>query len=86
MDEVTDRQREIALAIVALTAEHLRPPTIREIGDYVTPKIRSTNAINDHLKALAKKGWLRDRAKHTVRNLVLTDLAMRMLGVPRRAA
>jgi len=33
------------------------PPTLREIGEHF--QIRSTNGVNDHLKALEKKGHLR---------------------------
>ncbi len=32
------------------------PPTMREIGEHMG--IRSTNGVNDHLKALEKKGYL----------------------------
>src|SRR5205823_12275201 len=32
------------------------PPTLREIGEHMG--IRSTNGVNDHLKALEKKGYL----------------------------
>lgn len=38
------------------------PPTIREIGAHMG--IRSTNGVNDHLKALSRKGYLtRDELK-----------------------
>jgi repressor LexA len=38
------------------------PPTIREIGEQL--KIKSTNGVNDHLKALEKKGYIfRDKTK-----------------------
>jgi repressor LexA len=38
------------------------PPTIREIGEHMD--IRSTNGVNDHLKALERKGYLvRDQSK-----------------------
>jgi repressor LexA len=33
------------------------PPTLREIGEYMG--IRSTNGVNDHLRALERKGYLR---------------------------
>jgi repressor LexA len=32
------------------------PPTLREIGNYMG--IRSTNGVNDHLRALERKGYL----------------------------
>ncbi len=33
------------------------PPTLREIGEHMG--IRSTNGVNDHLRALERKGYLR---------------------------
>ena len=53
---LTSRQRLVLEFII----EHIKtsgyPPTIREIGDQMS--IRSTNGVNDHLKALEKKGYL----------------------------
>lgn len=43
--------------ITASIVERGFPPTLREIGEHF--KIRSTNGVNDHLKALEKKGHLR---------------------------
>jgi len=57
MEELTGRQREILHFIVRQTEERGFPPTIREIGEEM--EIRSTNGVNDHLKALEKKGHLR---------------------------
>lgn len=56
-DALTDRQREILTFISASIAERGYPPTLREIGEHFG--IRSTNGVNDHLKALEKKGHLR---------------------------
>lgn len=43
--------------------EHIRihrvPPTLREIGKAMG--IRSTNGVNDHLRALERKGFIRRR-------------------------
>lgn len=60
--ELTDRQIEVLEFII----EHIQgtgfPPTIREIGEEL--QIKSTNGVNDHLKALEKKGYLsREDAK-----------------------
>jgi repressor LexA len=57
MEELTERQREILTFIVKETEARGFPPTIREIGEQMD--IRSTNGVNDHLKALEKKGHLR---------------------------
>jgi repressor LexA len=56
-EALTDRQRQILSFISASIAERGYPPTLREIGEHFG--IRSTNGVNDHLKALEKKGHLR---------------------------
>jgi repressor LexA len=56
-DALTHRQREILDFISASIVERGFPPTLREIGEHF--HIRSTNGVNDHLKALEKKGHLR---------------------------
>jgi repressor LexA len=56
-DALTQRQRDILDFISASIAERGFPPTLREIGEHFS--IRSTNGVNDHLKALEKKGHLR---------------------------
>ena len=56
-EALTQRQREILDFISASIVERGFPPTLREIGEHF--QIRSTNGVNDHLKALEKKGHLR---------------------------
>lgn len=56
-EALTQRQREILDFISASIMERGFPPTLREIGEHF--QIRSTNGVNDHLKALEKKGHLR---------------------------
>jgi repressor LexA len=53
---LTDRQREILDFITQSIEERGYPPTLREIGVHFG--IRSTNGVNDHLRALEKKGHL----------------------------
>jgi repressor LexA len=53
---LTDRQQEILDFISASIVERGYPPTLREIGLHFG--IRSTNGVNDHLRALEKKGHL----------------------------
>lgn len=55
-DKLTDRQQQVLDFIQAKINRDGYPPTIREIGDNLG--IRSTNGVNDHLKALSKKGYL----------------------------
>jgi len=53
---LTERQQEILDFISASIRERGYPPTLREIGLHFG--IRSTNGVNDHLRALEKKGHL----------------------------
>jgi len=69
LTKLTSRQAKV----LELIAEHIHkvgyPPTIRELGDALG--IRSTNGVNDHLKALEKKGYLsrEDAKSRTLRPL-----------------
>jgi len=74
---LTDRQLEVLRFIAREIEERGYPPTIREIGEGLD--IASTNGVNDHLKALEKKGYLqRDPAKS--RALIPTSQARDVLG------
>jgi repressor LexA len=53
---LTDRQREVLDFITDSIRKRGYPPTLREIGSHFG--IRSTNGVNDHLRALEKKGYL----------------------------
>ncbi|MCC6621143.1 MAG: transcriptional repressor LexA [Deltaproteobacteria bacterium] len=55
-ERLTDRQQEVLEYIQSKITRDGYPPTIREIGDHLG--IRSTNGVNDHLKALSRKGYL----------------------------
>jgi repressor LexA len=77
MNELTDRQLEVLRFIARQIEDAGYPPTIREIGEALD--IRSTNGVNDHLKALERKGFLtRDPVKS--RALIPTDRAREILG------
>jgi len=76
MQGLTDRQRAVLRVIVGNIHGKGYPPTMREIGDELG--IRSTNGVNDHLKALERKGFLtRDDQKS--RAMVPTERAMKTL-------
>jgi repressor LexA len=77
MEALTDRQLEVLRFIARQIEEQGYPPTIREIGEALD--IRSTNGVNDHLKALERKGFLaRDPVKS--RALIPTPRARETLG------
>jgi repressor LexA len=76
MHALTDRQLEVLRFIARQIEEQGYPPTIREIGEALD--IRSTNGVNDHLKALERKGFLtRDPVKS--RALIPTSAAREVL-------
>lgn len=56
LDKLTKRQAAVLDFIIDRIDEDGYPPTIREIGDHLG--IKSTNGVNDHLKALERKGYL----------------------------
>src|SRR5262245_16771380 len=55
-EPLTDRQKAVLDFISRSIERRGYPPTLREIGEHMG--IRSTNGVNDHLKALEKKGYL----------------------------
>jgi repressor LexA len=55
-EPLTERQEKILAFIKKSIQDQGYPPTIREIGEHFG--IRSTNGVNDHLKALERKGYL----------------------------
>jgi repressor LexA len=68
---LTKRQAQTLDYIRISIEERGYPPTLREIGEYMG--IRSTNGVNDHLRALERKGYLRredmkSRALRLVKN------------------
>src|SRR6185436_16241516 len=56
MQGLTDRQQQVLRYIRQSIHERGYPPTLREIGAHMG--IRSTNGVNDHLRALERKGYL----------------------------
>lgn len=56
MQGLTERQQQVLHYIRQSIHERGYPPTLREIGAYMG--IRSTNGVNDHLRALERKGYL----------------------------
>ena len=56
MQGLTDRQQQVLKYIRDSITSRGYPPTLREIGAHMG--IRSTNGVNDHLRALERKGYL----------------------------
>jgi repressor LexA len=69
---LTKRQREVLDFISESIRKRGYPPTLREIGSHFG--IRSTNGVNDHLRALEKKGFLhRDDLKSRALRPLMTE-------------
>ena len=56
MQGLTHRQQMVLEYIRRSISDRGYPPTLREIGAFMG--IRSTNGVNDHLRALERKGYL----------------------------
>ena len=73
MQKLTARQKAVLEYIS--DSIHVRgyPPTLREIGNHLG--IRSTNGVNDHLRALERKGYLtrEDMKSRTLRLMKTPD-------------
>lgn len=75
MQGLTKRQAQTLDYIRQSIEERGYPPTLREIGEYMG--IRSTNGVNDHLRALERKGYLRreDMKSRALRVVEMPDSA-----------
>lgn len=77
MQGLTKRQEQTLDFIRRSISERGYPPTLREIGEHMG--IRSTNGVNDHLRALERKGYLR-REDMKSRALKLVDSGAALAG------
>jgi repressor LexA len=72
MQGLTKRQEQTLDFIRQSIEDRGYPPTLREIGEHMG--IRSTNGVNDHLRALERKGYLtREDMKSRALKLVQDD-------------
>lgn len=60
MKQITDRQQEVLSFISNFTKDNLFPPTVREISEHFNISIR---AVQDHIAALQKKGFITIKPK-----------------------
>jgi repressor LexA len=77
MQKLTQRQKMVLEFIQNTISSDGYPPTLREIGNFMG--IRSTNGVNDHLRALERKGYL-TRKDMKSRTLRPTPAVERMLN------
>jgi repressor LexA len=79
MQGLTARQEQVLAFIRQSITERGYPPTLREIGAHMG--IRSTNGVNDHLRALERKGYL---TREDMKSRALRPRDMN-LGAPKKA-
>lgn len=70
MRQITDRQKEVLTFISSFTEENSYPPTVREISEHFGISLR---AVQDHIAALQKKGYLSLCQKRSRSIRVLVD-------------
>ena len=70
MKGITDRQKEVLSFISSYTEANGYPPTVREISEHFEISIR---AVQDHILALQKKGFLSQAQKRARSIKVLSD-------------
>jgi repressor LexA len=82
MQGLTKRQAQTLDFIRQSIEERGYPPTLREIGEFMG--IRSTNGVNDHLRALERKGYLRreDMKSRALRLVHDSERALQRDSVP----
>ena len=60
MKGITERQKQVLDYIAGYTEENSYPPTVRDISEHFSISLR---AVQDHIAALQKKGYLSQREK-----------------------
>lgn len=70
MKQITERQQEVLNFISDFTRDNGYPPTVREIGEHFEISLR---AVQDHIAALQKKGYLSQCQKRARSISVLVD-------------
>ena len=76
MQGLTHRQSMVLEYIRRSITDRGYPPTLREIGAFMG--IRSTNGVNDHLRALERKGYLtrEDMKSRALRPAAMSDVPL----------
>ena len=71
MRGITDRQKEVLTYISTYTEDNSYPPTVRDISEHFGISLR---AVQDHILALQKKGFLSQSQKKARSIRVLSDM------------
>jgi repressor LexA len=82
MQKLTQRQKMVLEFIQTTIDTDGYPPTLREIGNFMG--IRSTNGVNDHLRALERKGYLtrKDMKSRTLRPTRAVERMLKGASLP----
>ena len=70
MRQITDRQKEVFVFIENFTKENNYPPTVRQISQHFEISLR---AVQDHISALQKKGFISTEQKRSRSIRILDD-------------
>ena len=70
MKQITERQKEVLDFIADFTETNVYPPTVREISEHFGISLR---AVQDHIAALQKKGYLTTEQKRSRSIRILVD-------------
>ena len=73
MKGITERQKELLTFIANFQEENSYPPTVREISEHFKISLR---AVQDHLTALQKKGYLSQTQKRSRSIRIIDDNAV----------
>ena len=79
LPQLTTRQREIFEHVIDYAEERGYPPTLMEIRDHFG--FGCVNAVNDHLKALVRKGYL-ERTPGRARGIEIPAHVRERTGLP----
>lgn len=77
--ELTNRQKEVLLAINQLTTSNGYAPTLREVMEYL--KYNSISAVQRHTDALKKKGYLSSGRQLKVENYFKNKPSIPLVGM-----
>ena len=82
MKGLTDRQRQVLNFIAQFTDDNVSPPTVREISEHFGISLR---AVQDHIAALQKKGYISQSQKRSRSIRVLKDQRQKVdIPVPQK--
>ena len=78
MRGITDRQKEVLTFISTYTEENSYPPTVRDISNHFGISLR---AVQDHILALQKKGFLSQNSRVLTNSLNIYDKYIKIRSI-----